>query len=95
MGETVAQLVSPERELEHVAEGEETDDFWAALGGQGDYQKAREVDRPSLAARLFHCSISPAGRLVVKEVGAYTQEVRPPPLPALLTGDEVRAVLFA
>ena len=76
MGGRVAGLVSPGRDVENIDEGSEPDDFWAGIGGQGDYQKARTTDRPALSARLFHCSISAAGRLRVREVGNFGQEVR-------------------
>ncbi|XP_069171342.1 gelsolin, cytoplasmic-like isoform X2 [Procambarus clarkii] len=68
MGEKVAELVSPGRDLQVVAEGEESDDFWAGLGGKGEYQNVRELDRPLLYPRLFHCTISPVGCLRVNEV---------------------------
>lgn len=76
MGENVAKLVSPENELIHVNEGDEPEEFWAGLGGKGDYEKNRDFDKPALSARLFHCTISPAGRLRVREVDAFAQEVR-------------------
>ena len=76
MGRTVAELVAPERPLTEVAEGEEPDAFWDALGGKGDYAPAREdLDRPLLCPRLFHCIITPLGYLRVNEVSNFTQEV--------------------
>lgn len=58
-----------------MAEGSEDDGFWSALGGQADYQKARDLDKPLLYPRLFHCTISPAGCLRVNEVANFGQEV--------------------
>lgn len=59
-----------------VAEGGEDDDFWASLGGKGEYQTTRDLDKPLLYPRLFHCTISPAGCLRVNEVSNFFQEVR-------------------
>lgn len=60
---------------QEMAEGSEDDGFWGALGGQADYQKARDLDKPLLYPRLFHCTISPAGCLRVNEVSNFGQEV--------------------
>ena len=75
MGDTVCGLVSPDREVVTVAEGDEDDDFWSSLGGQGEYQTARDLNTPLLSPRLFHCSVSPAGCLRVHEVSLFAQEV--------------------
>ena len=76
MGETVCSLVSPDRDVTTIAEGDEDDGFWSSLGGQGEYQTARDLNKPLLAPRLFHCSVSPAGCLRVHEVSLFQQEVR-------------------
>lgn len=75
MGQRVAELVSPGNSLVSVTEGDEPDDFWTSLGGKGDYEKKRDIEKPTLESRLFHCSISPAGKLRVREVGTFSQEV--------------------
>lgn len=90
MGERVAGLVSPGRDLETLAEGEEEDGFWDSLGGKGEYQTCRDVDRPLLYPRLFHCTISPAGCLRVNEVAHFSQEdLNEDDVMVLDSGDEV------
>lgn len=90
IGEKVAALVSPERDLQVVAEGEEEDAFWDALGGKGEYQSARDLDRPLLYPRLFHCTISPAGCLRVQEISNFSQEdLNEDDVMVLDSGDEV------
>ncbi|XP_071551648.1 gelsolin, cytoplasmic isoform X2 [Panulirus ornatus] len=90
MGEKVAELVSPGRELKVMPEGEEDDDFWASLGGKGDYKTCRDLDKPLLYPRLFHCTISPAGCLRVSEVSNFFQEdLNEDDVMVLDSGDEV------
>lgn len=90
MGEKVAELVSPGHELEVVTEGEESDDFWAGLGGKGEYQTVRDLDKPLLYPRLFHCTISPAGCLRVNEVSHFSQEdLNEDDVMVLDSGDEI------
>ena len=53
----IIEIVSPDRELDIIAEGSEPDEFWDALGGKGDYSRsAVNFDKPILEPRLFHCS---------------------------------------
>nr|XP_027221280.1 gelsolin, cytoplasmic-like [Penaeus vannamei] len=90
MGARVAELVSPGRDVQEMAEGSEDDGFWSALGGQADYQKARDLDKPLLYPRLFHCTISPAGCLRVNEVANFGQEdLNEDDVMVLDSGDEV------
>ncbi|XP_063598696.1 LOW QUALITY PROTEIN: gelsolin, cytoplasmic-like [Penaeus indicus] len=90
MGARVTELVSPGRDVQEMAEGSEDDGFWSALGGQADYQKARDLDKPLLYPRLFHCTISPAGCLRVNEVSNFGQEdLNEDDVMVLDSGDEV------
>ncbi|KAJ8418554.1 hypothetical protein AAFF_G00000530 [Aldrovandia affinis] len=56
-----------------VSEGEEPDDFWAALGGKEDYQTSLALKNMVVPPRLFECS-NKTGRLIAVEVlGEFTQ----------------------
>lgn len=71
---SVAKHLQGARALTAVAEGAEPDEFWAALGGKGDYAAFREV-QPShlfLEPRLFHCS-NASGAFRVAEVFRFSQ----------------------
>ncbi|XP_057374206.1 gelsolin, cytoplasmic-like [Daphnia carinata] len=74
LGVEVANLVSPGRELVPVNEGEESQEFWDALGGKGPYTTVQPDPPPVLKARLFHCILNIAGRLRVEEVRPFKQE---------------------
>ena len=41
----MAGVVSPDREAARIAEGSEPDEFWAAIGGKGDYSKEVNFNR--------------------------------------------------
>ncbi|KAE8293809.1 Adseverin Gelsolin-like protein Scinderin [Larimichthys crocea] len=56
-----------------VEETEEPDGFWTALGGKGDYQTSKSLQKTIKAPRLFACS-NKTGRLIAEEVpGEFTQ----------------------
>jgi hypothetical protein len=76
MAKNVDNIVSPDRKGIDVAEGKEPEQFWKLLGGKTEYNQAVfSNEAPALAARLFHCSITPPStKLVVDEVFNYTQE---------------------
>ena len=74
----MAAIVSPDREAEVINEFSEPDDFWAGLGGQGEYSQSAKtsMDKPILEARLFHCTISTAsGKMRATEISNFEQEV--------------------
>lgn len=75
LGVEVAGLVSPGRDPVPVAEGEEPAEFWDALGGRGPYTTIQPDPVPVLKSRLFHCILSPAGRLRVEEIRPFKQQV--------------------
>lgn len=55
-------------------ENEETDDFWEALGGKGEYSTSKEALLcPGFEPRLYHVS-NQSGYTFMKEVVAYAQE---------------------
>lgn len=75
MAAEIVGRLAPNHEPQIIEEGEEPDEFWNAIGGQGDYDK--ELDKPGppfLEARLFHCKILANGRFRVEEVNHYEQE---------------------
>lgn len=54
-------------------EGEETEEFWAALGGKTTYSSIKEMGiAPGFEPRLFHCSTS-QGYFHMKEVYNFQQ----------------------
>ncbi|CAN9501021.1 unnamed protein product [Ophioblennius macclurei] len=56
-----------------VEEGQEPDDFWAALGGKTKYQTSRTLRDAVFTPRLFACS-NKTGNLIAEEVpGELTQ----------------------
>ncbi|CAG0921435.1 unnamed protein product [Notodromas monacha] len=62
MATNIRSVVSPNAEPQMVAEGEEPEGFFDALGGKGDYNA--DVGLPSnplLEPRLFHCLLTAAG----------------------------------
>lgn len=75
------EIVSPGREVEEIEEGSETDDFWAGLGGQGDYDKGFNMNSPNLEPRLFHVSKMPNGKYRAFEFVNFEQRVRNYPRP--------------
>lgn len=54
-------------------EGEESEEFWAALGGKTTYSSIKEMGiAPGFEARLFHCSTS-QGYFHMKEIYNFSQ----------------------
>ncbi|XP_065073533.1 gelsolin isoform X3 [Ochlerotatus camptorhynchus] len=75
MAANIVGIVSPDAAPQVIDEGSEPNEFWAALGGQGDYD--RELDPtgvPFLNPRLFHCRILFNKRLRVEEVPHFEQD---------------------
>ena len=55
-------------------EGEEPDEFWAALGGKGPYTTDNPM-APLLKPHLFHCIVyTGSGRMPVEEIKSFKQE---------------------
>ena len=68
--------VSPGRDVVKVGEGSEPEDFWAALGGKGEYASNKWLaeELPSYPARLFQCS-NASGKFTVEEIFDFAQDV--------------------
>jgi len=76
MAQNAINLVAPDREPVTINEGEEPSEFWSSLGGKGDYNKGYDGQGiPLLVPRLFHCHVSPTGKLRVEEITHFRQEV--------------------
>lgn len=59
-----------------IMEGQEPDDFWAALGGKAQYQTSQRLESETIThpPRLFGCS-NKSGRFIIEEVpGEFTQD---------------------
>jgi len=59
--------------IEVCGEGEESEAFWAALGGKGEYSTTKDFDPPDFEPRLFNVS-NASGFMWMKEVPAFAQE---------------------
>lgn len=90
MGSSVSKTISPDRSAIVIEEGEEPEEFWAALGGKGEYDT--EIDPPGapfLEPRLFHCSIH-GKKFRVEEIAIFEQDdLDPDDIMVLDGGDEV------
>jgi len=76
MAQNATKLVAPDCEPTIVNEGEEPTEFWSSLGGEAQYNKGYDGQgTPLLVPRLFHCHVSPAGKLRVEEITHFKQEV--------------------
>lgn len=75
------------------AEGEESEEFWVALGGHTAYDTKVDDEAtwaPLLDPRLFHCTIRYNGRLIVQEVHQFEQsDLNVDDIMVLDGGDEV------
>ena len=76
MAQNAINLVAPDCAPVTINEGEEPAEFWSSLGGKGDYNKGYDGQGiPLLVPRLFHCRVSPTGKLRVEEITHFRQEV--------------------
>jgi Gelsolin repeat len=75
MAERIWGMITPDTEPNWIGEGDEPEEFWAALGGKGDYDT--ELDKPGppfLDPRLFHCRILTNGKFRVSEINHFDQD---------------------
>ena len=71
----LASLCVPDKEPVQVAEGEEEDTFWEALGGKEDYSAGVDINRPVLNPRLFHVVLKESGAVRANEIYNFEQKV--------------------
>jgi gelsolin len=76
MAQNATGRVASDHEPITINEGEEPAEFWSSLGGESEYEKGCDGQGiPLLVPRLFHCHVSPAGKLRVEEISHFKQEV--------------------
>eukprot|EP00321_Phaeocystis_globosa_P006172 CAMPEP_0118831002 /NCGR_PEP_ID=MMETSP1162-20130426/28845_1 /TAXON_ID=33656 /ORGANISM="Phaeocystis Sp, Strain CCMP2710" /LENGTH=846 /DNA_ID=CAMNT_0006762377 /DNA_START=39 /DNA_END=2579 /DNA_ORIENTATION=+ len=68
----IANAMKGSRALVEVKEGEEGEDFWAPLGGKGEYTKLKEAPDGSREPMLFHCS-NATGTFEVEPIYDFSQ----------------------
>ena len=75
MSAGIAALVSPDAEPTVVSQGEEPDEFWAALDASPDQTGSHEPSSPVRGKKLIHCSINNSGNFLVDELDGFEQDV--------------------
>lgn len=69
----IAETLKFKRNLVEVTEGSEPDEFWAAIGGKGEYPQFKEVE-VEVEPRLFQGTTSKKGYFTVEEIFDFTQD---------------------
>uniref|UniRef100_A0A8C0GU40 Villin-1 n=1 Tax=Chelonoidis abingdonii TaxID=106734 RepID=A0A8C0GU40_CHEAB len=73
MAKTVADLITKTEKLV-IAEGQEPDNFWVALGGKSQYANSKlQEETLSITPRLFECS-NQTGTFVATEITDFNQD---------------------
>lgn len=74
MAKMVADIIS-KREKQVVAEGQESTDFWVALGGKAPYASGKRLQEETMdiTPRLFECS-NQTGTFIATEIMEFTQD---------------------
>jgi len=68
-----ANILVPKNTVVEVEEGSEPEEFWAPLGGKGEYANDESLYVEYREPRLFHCSDA-SGSFRVDEIEAFGQE---------------------
>lgn len=76
LADNIVNAVSPGREVVKLTEGKEPEEFWAALGGKGEYASNKWLaeELPTNPPRLFQCS-NASGKFTVEEIFDFAQDV--------------------
>lgn len=70
---SLGPILCPGDTFNLIKEGEETEEFWTALGGKTEYSSIKSMGiAPGFEPRLFQCTNS-SGYMYMKEVPNYTQ----------------------
>ena len=56
-------------------QGEEPEEFWAALDASPDQTGSHEPSSPIRGKKLIHCSINSSGNFMVDELDGFEQDV--------------------
>lgn len=73
VGDNVAQRLRGDRDVVEVAEGEEPDAFWDAIGGKGEYPSTQAMVDDNFEPRLFQCS-DVTGSFEFEEIFNFSQD---------------------
>jgi hypothetical protein len=68
----IAELLKGQRKLTEFEEGNESQDFWNALGGKAEYATGGSLSSDDHAPRLFQCS-NATGTFRIEEVFNFNQ----------------------
>lgn len=86
----IAALVSPDRETTTVNQGEEPEEFWAALDASPDQVGNTEPGSPVRGKKLIHCHINSSGSFIVTELDGFEQDdLNDDDVMLVDTGDEI------
>ncbi|XP_043235467.1 gelsolin, cytoplasmic-like isoform X3 [Amphibalanus amphitrite] len=87
---SIAALVSPDAEPQVINQGEEPEEFWAALDASPDQMGSHQPSSPVRGKKLIHCSINKSGNFIVDELDGFEQDdLNDDDVMLVDTGDEV------
>lgn len=70
----IANILKGNRGVQQVAEGSESEAFWSAIGGRGDYPQTKTLEHGAYEPRLFHCTTAQKGYFTCEEIPNFTQD---------------------
>lgn len=75
LAEDVTSLVAPGHSVTTMGEGDEPEEFWAALGGRTEVRPVLQPYRQLRSIKLFHCYVPFSNKLKVEEISHFSQQV--------------------